>query len=513
MSSVIAFGSVLPVAYLFVRSSGAWPEILDLFIRPRTILVFGRTALLISIVALFSTVTGALLSWLTIRTNMPLRRPVALMAVLPLVIPSFILAATFIDLYGPRAIVQGWLEPLGVDRLPSLYGLIGSSLTLTIATYPYTFLTVTAALRRIDPSLEEAARAMGMGRFRVFAFVTLPLLRSALASGALLAALYTLSDFGAVSLMRYETLTASIFLQYESFANRALAAGLSLPLIGVALIILSAEGFTRGRRAYHRTGAGTPHQPREIDLGGWALPMLVLATVPIVGGLMGPVGVLGGWLWNGIASGSDFIPLAIPLWNSVRVSLIAGGITVVAALPVAALSVRYPGVFSSIVEKVIYIGFGLPGVVVALGIIFFGVNVVPFFYQSIWLLVAAYVMLFLPVPFGALRTAFLQINPHLEEAAAGLGAGRLTVLRRVILPIITPGAVVGIVLVFILSMKELPATLLLSPIGFKTLATAIWSSTSEAFFAQTAAACLLLIAVSLIPAVQFLFGRYGQGRV
>ena len=506
---LVALVASLPLIYLLIRSAWAWPDIITLFRGPRMLPAFARTLLLILVVTLCAPLIGGILAWLTMRTDLPLRRPIAILAPLPLVIPSFIVAVTLIEMYGPRGVLQGMLQVLGVERLPSLYGLGGAGLVLVLTTYPYSFLTVSGVLRRTDYSMEEVARGMGLGRLRVFLRVTLPLLRPALASGALLAALYSLSDFGAVSLMRYETLTTSIFLHYESSANRALAAGLSLPLVLIAVAILWGEGLGRGRRRYFSASPQSGGRHPRLQLGAWRWLLLPLALLPIIGGLATPIGILVWWLLKSLAAGNRLVPLVQPLWNSIRIALPAALLATLAALPVAGLITRRRGPIATLVEKSIYIGFGLPGVVVALALIFFAINILPAIYQSVWLLIIACIILYIPAAVGSQRSVFLHISPRLEEAAAGLGSRPLRRFRRVVLPLAMPGILSGMMLVFLFSMKELPATLLLGPPGLQTLATQIWSSLSEAFFARTAAACLLLIAISFLLALPYL-SSYGR---
>jgi iron(III) transport system permease protein len=236
-----------------------------------------------------------------------------------------------------------------------------------------------------------------------------------------------------------------------------------------------------------------------------------MAMMPIAAGLLMPVALLSYWLVRGLVNDQVMAPLAAPVWNSVTVSLMAAGVTVAAAIPVAVLSVRYRSLWTRLLERVTYIGFGLPGVVVALSLVFFGVNVALFLYQTTWMLVFAYMVLFLPAAMGAVRSSLLQVSPRVEEAAASLGRSPWQVFSSVTFPLVMPGVLSGAALVFLLTMKELPATLILSPIGFKTLSTAIWSAATEAFFARTAAASLLLIVVSGVPTAYFVLRRQERG--
>ncbi|KAA1301873.1 MAG: iron ABC transporter permease [SAR202 cluster bacterium] len=507
---VVAIASLLPVAYLIARSAEAGPDLLDIVLQANALPVFGRTFLLIILVTFFSLLVAIPVAWLTVKTDIPLRRALSVASVLPLVIPSFVMATTVIEMYSPKGILQGWLSVFGLSRLSEIYGLTGATLVLVLMTYPYALLMIRGTLRRMDPSLEEAARAMGYGAFRTFITVTLPLIRPAIAAGSLLIALYTLSDFGGVALLRYQTFTSTIMIQYESSLDRTVAAVLSLVLVAFAVFLLLGEGFIRGSGAYHRSTVGAVRRARRIDLGRWRWIGFLVVLLPVLVGLIIPVGVLGHWLVRGLLHDQELLPLLIPARNSLYVSLVAALVTVIAALPVTILVVRFKSRLSRLIDRSTYIGFGLPGVVVALSLVFFAINVALPLYQSIWLLVFAYGVLFLPTSVGALRSSLMQVNPRIEEAAQGLGKSQLRVFFSVTIPLVMPGAFAGGAMVFLLTMKELPATLILSPIGYRTLSTSIWSSASEAFFAKTAAAALLLILVAGVPTAYLTLRGYGS---
>jgi len=350
---------------------------------------------------------------------------------------------------------------------------------------------------------------LGRNPWATFFGVILPSLRPAIAAGGLLVALYTLADFGAVSLLRFETFTWAIFLQYESALDRGLAAALSLVLIAIALALVGGEAFTRGRWRYYRSGSGAIRPLSPVRLGRWRWPALGLCAAVVMASLVLPMSVLAYWVFRGVSAGEPLLLLWEAARNSVYVSAIAAGASVAAALPIAALSVRFPGVLSGILERIAYIGFALPGIAIALSLVFFGANYAPLLYQTTGLLVLGYVVLFVSAAVGAARSSFLQVSPNVEEAARGLGRTPLGVFSSVTLPLVRPGIVSGAALVFLLTMKELPATLILSPIGFQTLATSIWSAASEAFFAQAAAPALLLILTSSVP-LAFLLLRSRQ---
>ncbi len=497
---LIGAAAMLPAFYLVVRAVEGGSETWEFVFRARTAQILGRTALLIALVTAFSTVIGTLLAWFTMRTELPMKRVVSVAIVMPLVIPSFVMATTAIEFFSTGGVLQGWLAPFGMDRIASFDGLRGSTFVLVLMTYPYVYLAARGALRRLDPALEEAARSMGYGAIKTFRMVTLPILRPALTAGSLLVALYTLSDFGAVALLRYETFTFAIFNQYETALNRSIAAGLSLVLVFFAVLLLAGEGFSRGRARYHRSTVGSVRMAKDVSLGPWRWPVLGLVLVPVIAGLLIPVGVLAFWLIRGLIRDQSMTALLEPATNSIAISLAAALLAVTLALPVAVLAVRYRTWWPSrAIERVTHIGFGLPGVVVAISLVFFGVNYARPIYQSNWLLLFGYVVLFLPAAVGAIRYSLMQVSPRIEEAAQGLGRRPWRVMFSITLPMVMPGVLAGAALVFLMTMKELPATLILSPIGFKTLATVVWDASTDAFFARTAAASLLLIGLAGIP--------------
>ncbi len=496
--------------YLVLRTLGAGSEAIDLIFRARTLEVVARTVALMAAVMLGCIVIAAPLAWLTVRTDLPARGFWRVVTMLPLALPSYIVGFAIAVGLGPRGILQGWLEAafgpfsITIDRIPSIYGFPGAAFTLIIISFPYVLLPIRAALWNMDTSLDESARALGRTRWQTFQSVTLPMLRPAILAGGLLTALYALSDFGAVALMRYETFTWSIFIQYDTL-NRTLAAAWSLGLIALALAVVWGEhaaraGFrNRGGGRYYLSGSGAARLPEPIPLGPWRWPALAYCGVVALASLGLPVAVLIYWTVRGVAAGEPLLLLWKAAANSVGVSALAAVLTVLCATPIAVLAVRYPGQFSRWLERLGFVGFALPGIVIALGLVYFGANYAPWLYQSLAMLAVAYVTLFLPAAVGSLRASLVQVRPEFEDAARSLGKSPLTALLTVTLPLVRPGILTGAALVFLLTMKELPATLILSPIGFTTLASSIWAAAQEAFFARAAAPALLLVVVSSVP--------------
>jgi iron(III) transport system permease protein len=470
---LVALAVLVPLAYLLIRAGDASGGVFDYLLRPRTLGVLGRTLLLVAGVTLGSLLLALPLAYLTTRTDLPGRRLWAVLTTLPLVIPSYVFAFAFIS-----AFATGGLLATGLGlRLP-VSGFWGALLVIT--------------------------------GIKAFYYITLPLLRPALAAGGLLVALYVLSDFGAVSLLRYTTFTRAIYVQYENSFNRGNAAALGLMLVLLTLLILLADSQLRGRGRVRRAGVGEARRRSRRSLGRWRWPALAFVSLVVALALLAPLAIIVGWLLRGIASGQVSAFDWSTVVNAAGVALVAALLSLAAAIPVAVLAVRFPSRLSALLERFSYLGYALPGIVVALALVFFGARYVPWIYQTHAMLVFAYLLLFLPQAVGNLRAALLQIDPHLEEAARSLGRKPVGAIFSVTLPLLRSGLVTSAMLVFLTTMKELPATLLLRPTGFDTLATALWSWTTEAFFAQAAPYALALVVVSGVS-VGVLLMQEGEG--
>jgi len=490
---------LLPPGYLMMRAAGERGGISDVLTANSTLDALWRTIFLTATVTATCALIGVPLAWLTTRTDLPFRSAWTVLLALPLAIPSFVGGFVMVSALGPGGLVQDMLEPFGVDRLPSVYGFRGAWFVISILSYPYIFLQVRAALHRVDPALEDAARSLGKGGWHAFVRVSLPQLRPAVAAGALLVALYTLSEFGAVSMLRYDTLTPLIYIRYTTSFDRGTAAVLGLPLIALAAAIVTMDGMTRGRARYYARAQMRP--PRTVRLGVWRWPAFALCSLVTALGVGLPVAVIVYWLVKGLALEGTTDLLTEAIVNSARASALAAVVAAAAALPLALLSARHPSWLTGILEKASYSGQALPAITIALALVFFSAHYMTPLYQTIWLLVFAYAVRFLPEAYGAIRSGLLQINPNTEEAARGLGAGPLKTFTRVTVPQTLPGVSAGMLLVFLTAIKELPITVLLAPIGFDTLATQIWSSTSEAFFARAALPSLILVAMSAVAVI------------
>lgn len=488
--------AALPVAYLMARALGVDAEAVQLLFRPRTVELFIASVGLALTVGAGSILLGVPLAWLTARSDLPGRRIWTVATVVPLAIPSYVMAFAFVATVGPRGALSDLLQGYGLPGLPSLYGFGGAAIVLTLATYPFVLLATRAALLRSDPAIEEAARALGDSALTNFVRVTMPIVAPAVASGALLAILYALADFGAVAILQFDSFARAIYVQYRASFDRSLAALLALMLVGVTFAVAWVEWRIRSRRPQV---SHTRRRPAQlVPLGRWRWPAVALCATVTLLGLVIPATTIGVWLVRGIVQGEPVRVLFDAGANSVLAGTLAALAAAVMALPVAFLVVRHRGRLAAFIEGLTYAAYAVPGIALALSIVFFLVNVAPIVYQTLFVLVLAYAIRFLPQAVAPARTSLTQVGPRLVEAARTLGDSPQMSFRSITLPLLRPGILAGVALVFLTTVKELPLTLLLGPTGFETLATAIWGATTEGFYARAAAPAALLMLLSAV---------------
>jgi iron(III) transport system permease protein len=495
-AAAVAAAALLPIAYLLLRALGSDAEERALVPLSITIDLVADTALLAAGVVVAALAVGVPFAWLVVRTDLPGRRLWGVAASLPLVIPSFVAALALLGALAPRGLAQRALSPLGVETLPSLTGYWGALLALTLSTYPYVFLLTAAGLRGVDPSSEEAARGLGAGRIEVFLRVTLPTVRPALAAASLLVALYVLSDFGAVSLMDYSTLTTAIYVRYESLLALESAAILALVLVLLAVVAVLLASRLRMRGAIYRATPGAGRTAAVVRLGRWRWPALAFCGLVVGLFLVLPLAVL---VWWSVTS-DPITGRAGVAWgaavNSAAGAGVAAAIAALVVLPAALVAWRFPSPLARAIEWATLFPSALPGIAVALALVFFGSRAGGFLYQSLALLLAAYVLRFMPYALASTRASLDAVSPRLEEAARSLGRRPLGATTAVVLPLARSGILAGAALVFLSTVKELPATLLLRPIGFDTLATEIWQGTAIGAYSEVAPSALALIAIA-----------------
>ena len=471
--------SLIPLAYLLVRVFGAgFESFLELIERTRTLELLASSLLLALAVSVSAMVIGTVQAWIAVRSNLPGRKVFAVLAALPLAIPSYVAAYSWVAV------------------IPGFSGFFAAWLLLTVGTTPLVYLSVSAALARFDSSTEEVASSLGAGKFAVARKVTWPNIKSAALSGGLLSALYVLSDFGAVSIVRYDTFTRAIYNAYRASFDRNLAATLALILVAVTVLVLVVESRSRGKKPL---GTVIANRLNRIDLRGWKIPLVALLAGIASVSLVVPLASLTRWSIIGLPE-TNWEQLGEALFSSVYLSVSGGMLTAMLAVAVALVVVRFRTRLGFVLERSVWLTHATPGIVVALSLVFFSNQVAPWIYQSLFLVLIAYIALFLPNALSAISTPLRQSPVSLDEVSASLGLTKLQTLRKVVLPIAGPGIFAATTLVILTVLKELPATLLLRPTGVETLATRLWTETSVASFSTAAPYALLLVVLAGIPA-------------
>ncbi|WP_313691279.1 ABC transporter permease [Halorarum halobium] len=499
----VAAAVVSPVLWLVLRAADVGlVEAVGLATSPTAVEVLVNSLLVVALVTGGSLALGVPLAVLTVQTDLPFGRFWTVVAALPLVVPSYLGAFAYVSAFGPRGALADLLAPLGV-RIPTIYGLEGAVLVLTLFVYPYVFLTTRASLLSFDTTQLEAARTLNHRYRSAFRRVVLPQIAPGVTAGALLVALYALSDFGTPAIMQYDVFTRVIYVELGAF-GQARATVLALELLCVTAFVLALESRIGPEESDGYGSAAS--SSTVIELGRLRWPAMLFPATVATFTLALPVGILAMWLLRsgpGYAGGGIAFDWAFGL-NSVSASLLAALVTVVLALPIAYYAGRSDSLAARLSERSTYVGYAMPGVVLALALVFFGTSYAPGLYQTLPLLVFAYVVRFLPQAVGTTRSSVLGVDGDLLGAARTLGEPPRGAFRRVTLPLITPGLVAGAALVFLTTMKELPATLILHPTGFTTLVTYIWRVQEAGYYGRAALPALVLVAVSGLSMVLLL---------
>ena len=484
LALIIALMALVPVGVLFGLAS----DEVQLF-DARNLKVLTNTLLLMVFTVLGSIVIGVPLALLTAYVQMPWRRLWLILLAAPLAIPSYIGAFTLYAAFGRG----GEIENLLGLPVPAMDGLVGATIVMILYSYPFVMLTTRASLLSLDASLVNAARTLGMSIGTSLWRVVLPRVVTGIAAGGLLVALYTLSDFGTPAIMRLDTFTRVIFVEYNAF-GLSQAAMLSLQLLVIVGLVLFLESRVRGSR--ERPGRHLtlwPGRGQRLAIALSVVPILALAIVL-------PLAVFGIWVAREGTQGFEFSYA----WNSVHASFLAAIFAVILAVPVAHAAIA--GRAGRLMERMTYFGFGVPGIVMGTALVYVGLKL-PFLYQTLGLLVLAYVLRFLPLAVGSVRSTAEGLDPSLVKAARVLGASPREAFQRVTLPLTVRGMVAGAALVFLEAMRELPATLMLGPTGFETLATYLWRVYEAGYFGRAAIPGLLLVLMSALGLALMLSGE------
>lgn len=490
---------LLPLAYVTSQAFQADPAIWSRLWTTRIPELLSNTIWLAGTVACLTLILGVSTAWLVTRVEFPGRRLWEGALVLPLAMPTYVLAYVYSYLLGfGGPVEQAWQLLAGPQaRVFSPHSYLGATLVMTLDTFPFVYLLSRSALLSMNVSFEEVARTSGVSRLKTMWLVTLPLMRPSIAAGVALVILYVVSDFGAVSLLRYQTLTYAVFQQMTGRSDTSAASILSLLLVVLALTFLITERWFRHRSRFYQT-TGRYRAPQRHHYGPVGTLVIYAYLGIIVGASFGvPAYLLGTWSLSPEAMVTIDSRFYGFLWNSGFLAACAATAGVFIGLPLAYLANRRPTWLNLGCLQAAYAGYVLPGPVAALAVLVLCLNVAPLLYGSVILLIVAYVIHFLPAGLQSLEPALQQITPNLEEVARTLGLNVRQTWQRVTLPLVRNGFVVAWVLMFLQTMKELPATLLLRPVGFDTLAIRVWMEASEEYYQLAAPSALLIVLLSL----------------
>lgn len=485
--ALLVAASAIPLGYVVWGAvSVGWTRAYELVVRPRVGELLVNTVALVVVTVPLCILIGVGVAWLVERTDLPGRMFWRPLFVAPLAIPAFVNS-------------YAW-----VGVIPSLHGLWAGVLITTLSYFPFMYLPAAATLRRLDPAVEESARALGSDSAGVFFRVVLPQLRLAILGGGLLIAVHLLAEFGAFALVRFDTFTVAIFQQYQVTFDGAAGSMLAGVLVLLCLALLIAEATARGTARFARVGCGVPRVATPMHLGGSTTPVIAALSALVVLSLGVPVWTILRWLWIGGSAVWEPAEIGIAFVQTIGLAAMAAALTTVLAFPVAWVAVRSRGLLARAVEGANYITSSLPGIVTALALVTVTIRAARPLYQSVALIVFAYVLLFMPRALVNVRAGLAQVPPSLEEASRSLGSSPSATFFRVTLRLTAPAAAAGAALVFVAVATELTATLLLAPTGTRTLSMLFWSHSSELDYAAAAPYALVLVLLA-IPVTGLLY--------
>ena len=483
---LVAALALIPFVYLLIRASQKpVGEIAALLIRPKTLEDLATTTALVICVVVTTVFMGVLIAAGLHFVRLPLRRLLVIPAVLPLAIPSYVFTYTWIAL------------------IPGFSGFFAAAFILSITTLPYVILATLSGLRTVDTSQIEVARSLGLTPAQTFKRVVFPQVKSHISAGALLAALYTISDFGAVSLLNVETLTVTIQNMYKASYDRSAAAVISFVLIAFSTVVVLADEKIK-RQTPDSNVVKVYSTKNTLMKSNW-LSLAVIATVGLyaLNAVLIPFYVLiSRFFGNQVAiNWGDLLTASI---STISVAALGALIALILSAPLGIILSGRASRVGRTAQRIITIGHGLPGVVVGLAIVSIG-SKLGALYQTSFLLAFAYALLFLAKSVASMNSSLSRVPTSVKDVASTLGMNQWMVLQKVVAPIAAPGIGLGTILVFLTAMKELPATLMLRPTGFETLATQIWSATSINRFNEAAPYALILVLIATLPT--FLISR------
>ena len=519
VAALVAGACLMPMAAVLLAAVTGGTDTLAHLMDTVLARYVATTLVLVVAVGAASFAIGTLAAWLVTMARFPGRRALEVALVLPLAFPAYVLAYAYTHVLDHPGAVQSALRAVtgwGPRDywFPEIRSTGGAAAMLTLVLYPYVYLLARAAFLQGSGTAFVAARALGASPLGAFARVSLPMARPAIAGGVLLVVMETIADFGTVAHFGVQTFATGIYTSWFAMADRAAAAQLALGLLAFALATAALERGTRGARA--SVPAGRRHEAAPpLRLTGWARwGATAFCAAPVALGCLVPAGVL---LSMGMGSQQDLLSERYLGFarNSVVLAGTAALVTVAAAIALGYHQRLRPGPASSAAAGIARLGYAVPGGVIAVGLLVpfaafdnaldafmresFGVSTGLLVTGSIWLLVLAYAIRFLAAALGAYEGGQSTVNPNMDAAARALGQTPIGALRRVHLPLLTPSLLTALLIVFVDVMKELPATLIMRPFDYDTLAVQAYRLASDERLEGAAVPSLVIVAVGLVP--------------
>ena len=501
---------------VFVADGGAWAHIsstiLPGLVANSLMLAFG--------VAIGVAVIGTYTAWLTANHEFPGRKLLEWTLILPLAMPAYVMAYAYTDVLqyaGPaQSILRDTFHWNGKQDywFPEIRSLGGAAAMLTLALYPYVYVLARVAFLEQSTTLNEAARNMGLKSFSVFFRISLPLARPAIAAGVALALMETLADYGTVSYFGVPTFTTGIFNAWFSQGDRIAAAKLAVVLMGFVIVVMLVEHWARRRARFHQT-AGRRHVRLPLR-GAKAFFATAICATPIALGFAIPTLILLklALVEGDVQFGARFIRLAV---NSFSIAAITALIAVSAALLLAYVARSSGKRIQVWLNRLVGLGYAVPGTVIAVGVLIplialdhmlvdsianiFGLKTGLLLTGGFLVLIYAYLIRFLAVALQSVEAGLAKITPSMDDAARSLGSTSFQVLREVHMPLLRTSLITAGLLVFVDVMKELPATLVMRPFNFDTLAVQTYNLAMDERLAEASTAALVIVLVGLIPLI------------
>jgi iron(III) transport system permease protein len=463
---------------------------------------------------------GVLAAWLVSAYRFPGRRVLEWALILPLAMPAYVMAYAYTDWLQFTGPVQSSLRELTGWQareywFPEIRSLYGAAAMFSFALYPYVYLLARNAFLAQSRSSVEAARLAGLGPWGSFFRAALPLARPAIAAGTALALMETLADFGVVSYFAIETFTTGIFKAWLSLGDLVAAAQLATCLIGFVIVVLALERWNRRGARFHDTSLRKP-QPAQRLRGAAAAAACLACGAPVLFGFVLPAAILLRLALDAGAPASGTRILAL-VSNTFSLAAITAILAIVLAVMLGYAARLSTGRLVTWASRGAALGYAIPGAVIAVGIMVplgrldnafaewldgaFGIDVGLLFTGTIAALVYAYIVRFLAVALQSVEAGLARVTPSMDDAARSLGVGPFATLRRVHAPLLSTSLLTATLLVFVDTMKELPATLALRPFNFDTLAVAAYTLTQDERLGEAALPSLVIVAVGLLPLV------------